>query len=215
METAKGANRKIKNQAEYSGPSWNLARNTSEIVWGKSYCFVIFVKKNFKKNFQNNFQKSILLFHLKDLLQELQLGSLKVLDVLHAYQWKALESNEKLNNIVWVRNIINFISQLAHFIAILTFIDFPTNIITKYTTLYCWFEFARKIYTYLFLVYRRSRSLGSNFRCIAKWSKRSSTWHSFKCQRMQFCAKLWQYSRYILMHYNYPLNVIIFKFFLT
>ena len=117
METAKGANRKIKNQAEYSGPSWNLARNTSEIVWGKSYCFVIFVKKIIKKNFQNNFQKGILLFHLKDLLQELQLGSLKVLDVLHAYQWKALESNEKLNNIVWVRNIINFISQLAHFIA--------------------------------------------------------------------------------------------------
>ena len=74
-------------------------------------------KKLSKKNFQNNFQKRILLFHLKDLLQELQLGSLKVLDVLHAYQWKALESNEKLNNIVWVRNIINFISQIAHFIA--------------------------------------------------------------------------------------------------
>ena len=76
-----------------------------------------FCQKKFQKNFQNNFQKSILLFHLKDLLQELQLGSLKVLDVLHAYQWKALESNEKLNNIVWVRNIINFISQIAHFIA--------------------------------------------------------------------------------------------------
>ena len=46
METAKGANRKIKNQAEYSGPSWNLARNTSEIVWGKSYIALSFLLKN-------------------------------------------------------------------------------------------------------------------------------------------------------------------------
>lgn len=45
--------------------------------------------------------QEILQKSFEDLLQELQLGSLKVLDVLHAYQWKALESNEKLNNIVW------------------------------------------------------------------------------------------------------------------
>ena len=128
-----------------------------------------FCQKNFKKNFQNNFQKSILLFHLKDLLQELQLGSLKVLDVLHAYQWKALESNEKLNNIVWVRNIINFISQLAHFIATY-FYRFSHKYYYKVLLLYTagLNSLARYIPTYLFLVYRRSRSLGSNFRCIAK-----------------------------------------------
>ena len=37
----------------------------------------------------------------EELHQELQIGSLKALDVLHAFQWKALESNDKLNNIVW------------------------------------------------------------------------------------------------------------------
>ena len=37
----------------------------------------------------------------EDLHQELQIGSLKAVDVLHAFQWKALESNDKLNNIVW------------------------------------------------------------------------------------------------------------------
>ena len=37
----------------------------------------------------------------EELHQELLIGSLKALDVLHAFQWKALESNDKLNNIVW------------------------------------------------------------------------------------------------------------------
>ena len=115
-----------------------------------------------------HFKKFEKYYFFKDLVQELQLGSLKVVDVLHAYQWKAIESNEKLNNIVWVRNIINFISQITHFIATY-FYRFSHKYYYKVLlTLYCWFEFARKIYTYLFLVYRRSRSLGSNFRCIAK-----------------------------------------------
>ena len=55
METAKGANRKIKNQAEYSGPSWNLARNTSEIVWGKSYIALSFLSKKFPKQFSKKY----------------------------------------------------------------------------------------------------------------------------------------------------------------
>ena len=50
METTKGANRKIKDKAGNSGPSWNLARNTSEIVWGKKLVLLChFVKEIFKK----------------------------------------------------------------------------------------------------------------------------------------------------------------------
>ena len=61
----------------------------------------------------------ILLKSFEDLHQELQIGSVKVIDVLHAYQWKALKSTEKLNNIVW------FIEEAEIFAQTLD--DLPTD----------------------------------------------------------------------------------------